>query len=432
MKIKLLMAGLLGLVSATTFAQKSELNNAQSEFNNYQVSSAGKVTIPALVAKANASLDNAKVSIDKAATNPKTAELPLTYAVKGAVYSALAMRDTVPTSSLVLYNTGLEATKKAKDMDTKGDNKSLIDDANRNLTNYNITNGVKDYQNKQYEKAYDHFEYWRQVAPEDTNAIYYTALSATNAAKNDPKYNALAITNYNKLITTKFSGAAGVYLTVSYLYLTSKDTVNALKTIAEGVAKFPANNDLRKREIEISLQTGKENEVLDKIKAAIANDPKNKTLYYYQGLTYTRIGDAFDKKANDEKVEATKKTLRQSAFDNYAKATDPYKKAIEIDPEYFDANFNLGYTLIKPAIDDYNEAVKLPANKQKEYEAARQKADIQFNLAKPYLQKAVDINPKSADALTDLRNYYKGLYDPAHAKENTAKAAELKKQIDAL
>jgi len=36
MKIKLLMAGLLGLVSATTFAQKGELSTAKSEYDNYE------------------------------------------------------------------------------------------------------------------------------------------------------------------------------------------------------------------------------------------------------------------------------------------------------------------------------------------------------------------------------------------------------------
>ena len=35
MKIKLLMAGLLGLVATTTFAQKGELNNAQTNYDKY-------------------------------------------------------------------------------------------------------------------------------------------------------------------------------------------------------------------------------------------------------------------------------------------------------------------------------------------------------------------------------------------------------------
>lgn len=168
------------------------------------------------------------------------------------------------------------------------------------------------------------------------------------------------------------------------------------------------------------------------IQTAITNDPKNKTLYYFQGLTYSRIGDVAIEKEGKTKDEASKNALNKTALDNYAKAVDSYKKAVEIDPDYFEANFNLGYVLMKPAIDTYNVAVKLPANQQKQYEAMRAKADAQFDLALPYLQKAVALNPKSADALTNLRNYYRGKYDPAHAADNKAKADDLKKQIDAL
>ncbi len=212
----------------------------------------------------------------------------------------------------------------------------------------------------------------------------------------------------------------------------NKDTTGSLKSIAEGVMKFPANNELRKREIEISLKAGKVQEVQGKIQAAIQNDPQNKTLYYYDGLTYSQIADAADANSEKAKDAASKTSLHQTAVDNYAKAADSYKKAIALDPDYFEANLNLGYVLMKPAIDAYNAANKLPANKQKEYDAAILKSNAQFDLAKPYLQKAVDLNPKSADALTNLRNYYRGRTDKANKKDNDAKAAALKKQIDAL
>jgi hypothetical protein len=431
MKIKLLMAGLLGLVSATTFAQKSEVTNAQSELNSYRVSSSAK--IPALVAKAGTSLQNAKTSIDKASTNEKTAALPLTVALKASIYAELAFRDSVPVTSAPLFATADEALTKAKTLDTKGENKELIDNASRTLANYQLTIGVKQYQNKEYEKAYHSFEYFRQIAPEDTNAVYYTALAASNAAAADGKYYPLAISNYNKLVTLKYSGNAGVYMNLSAMYLLSKDTVSALKIAGEGVSKYPLNNELRKREIEIALQSGKQGEVLDKIAAAIAADPKNKTLYYYDGLTYSQIGDEAETKSTKAKTDAEKKSLHQIATDNFAKAETSYKKAIGVDPDYFDANLNLGYILMKPAIDLYNQARVLPSNaSQKQYDDMRLKADASFEMAKPYLQKAVDLNPKSKDALNNLRNYYRGKYDKVHAKENADKAADLKKQADAL
>lgn len=416
MKIKLLMAGLLGLVSATAFAQKAELNTAKEEYEKYS----GLRGQPAMVSMASKSLTTAKESIDKASVNEKTATLPLTFAVKGSVYSALAIQDTVATTSLPLFTTADEALKKAKELDTKGENKKMIDEAYLNLAQYQLTKGVKEYSAGKYDLAYKSFDFYRTVLPEDTNAIYYTGLAAANG-KNYPA----AISNYSKLITTKYSKNAGVYLDLSSLYLANRDTANALKTVSEGVVKYPAVSDLRKREIEISLQTGKEKEVLDKIQAALANDPKNKTLYYYAGLTNSQTADSYAKEQTATKDPAAKAKLQASKAEAYVKAGEMYKKALEIDPNYFEANLNLGYIILNPAIDSYNAANKLPANKQKEYDAAIAKSKAQFELAKPYLLKAVELQPKSLDALQNLRTYYQGVRDDANA-------AKTKAQIDAL
>jgi hypothetical protein len=430
MKIKLLMAGLLGLVATTTFAQKGELSNAQTNYDKYASLRGQKVA--ALATTAKTSITDAKTSIDKASANEKTAALPLTYALKGAIYAALAIDDTVATTSAPLYNTAQDAVKKAKELDTKGENKKLIDGANLDLAQYSINIGIKNFQSGKYEDAYKAFDAYRTILPEDTNAIYYTALSASNAGNKDPKYYPMAISNYNKLITTNFSGNAKSYLNLSTIYLVTKDTVNALKAASDGATKYPTNSELRKREIEIGLQTGKGAEIMNKIQAAIANDPKNKTLYYYAAITYSQLGDASDNEYTKAKDEATRKAKHQAALDNYTKGADMDKKALAIDPDYFEANLNLGYLLEKPAIDDFNVAIKLPATQQKEYDAMITKSNAEFDAAKPYLQKAVDLNPKSAEALGNLRTYYRGKLDKAHTAENTAKAAELKKQIDAL
>jgi tetratricopeptide (TPR) repeat protein len=412
MKIKLLMAGLLGLVSATTFAQKGELKTAQTEYEKYD----GLKGTPL----AKTSLTAARTSIDKAAANEKTATLPQTYALKGVIYATYANLDSVATTSLPLFTTAEEALKKAKELDTKGEYKQLLETGFLSLAQYQLTKGVAEYGSGKYDAAYKSFDYYRTILPEDTNAIYYTGLSAANS-NNYPA----AITNYNKLITTKFSKVQTVYMDLSSVYLLSKDTVNALKTVTEGVAKFPTSSDLRKREIEISLQTGKEKEVLDKIQSALTADPKNKTLYYYAGLTYSQTAEAITKQQAKTKDAAAKAKLKTERSEAYGKAAEMYKKALEIDPNYFEANLNLGYVIINPAIDDYNAARLLPQNKQKEYEAAIAKAKAQFEVARPYLQKAAELNPKSPDALINLRTYYLGVNDEANA-------AKIKAQLDAL
>lgn len=431
MKIKFLMIGVLGLVSASAFAQKGELKNADEKYNNYTVEVSQKL----LANKAHDDINDAKTSIDKAAANEKTATLAQTYALKAAIYSALAASDTVATHAEPLLSAAKEALGKAKDADTKGEYKKLINDANLHLAQYYQTLGVKQFQTQKYDLAYQSFDNWNTYLP-DTLAVYYSAVAAAQAGATNAKYYSYAITNYNKVLATNFSKNAQIYDYLTTLYMTTKDTAAALKNINAGVEKYPNNARLRELQIRTALQAGKQGDVVGQIDAAIANDPKNKTLYFYKGLAYSSIGDAADDKANKAKDAATKAALKKDVLTDYAKAADAYKQAIAIDPDYFDANLNLGNALMKPAIDLYNQANNLPSTATaKQYDDLRTQADVQFEIAKPYLQKAVDLNPKSANALGNLRNYYRGKYDhgdKAATEANKAKADDLKKQIDAL
>ncbi|RVU00904.1 hypothetical protein EOD41_09725 [Mucilaginibacter limnophilus] len=419
MKIKFFMAGLLALTSVTAFAQKGELNKATDEYEKYEgLKSAGG-------ALAASSLTNAKTAIDKAAANEKTANLPQTYAVKALVYSNLALNDSVATTSSPLFTAAEDAYKKAKELDTKGENKARIENAGKYLAQYQLNKGVKEYQAGKYDVAYSAFDYYRNILPEDTNAIYYTGLSAANASQKDPKYFPLAINNYTKLLTTPYSKNDDIYFELSTLHLMNKDTAAAFKVLSEGVAKYPAKSNLRSREIELNLVMGKETEAISKIESAIANEPNNKTLYYYAGITYAKTAEALEKDAKKSKVAAKKAELNTKKLDYYNKAAAMYKKALEIDPNYKEVTFNLGSVMLMPAIDLYNEARNLPLSKQKEYTASLTKARAMGDAALPYLQKAVDADPKSGDALLNLKSYYL-------LKDDMANANKVQKQIDAL
>ncbi|MES2426537.1 MAG: tetratricopeptide repeat protein [Bacteroidota bacterium] len=420
MKIKFLIAGLLGMSATTAFAQKYELTYAKEQFDKY-------VTLNKVKggeAEADKSLVISKEKLDKAANNSKTAQLPQTYALKAAIYATYVMRTPDSLKSIPLFNTADSALKKAKELDVAGENKALISEAVMNLSQYQLNNGIKAYQAKNYNRAYKAFDRFRQLAPQDTTAIYYTAVAA-RLDNNTPA----ALDAYKQLLPLTFSEKPKVYMELSNIYLAQKDMDNALKMAAEGVAKYPGNADLRKREIEISLQTGKSQELVGKIQEAITNDPKNKTLYYYSGLTYT----SFANSVNDDiiKIKKTAKdpaewaTLQAKKDDYSAKAAEQYKKALDIDPEYFEANYGMGLSLLNPAIDLYNAANQLPPSKQKEYNTSIAKATTQFEAAKPYLVKATELNTKSVEALTNLKNYYLGT-------KNTTEATATQKKIEAL
>lgn len=387
MKTKYVIASVFTLAFSTAaMAQKSELANAKSEYDKFSVVRTGKL--------AATSLNSAKESIDKAAANDKTAALPQTYALKAAIYGSLA-GDSTQQSRENLLATAQEAYKKAETADTKGENKKLLDDTKLSLANYQLQTGVKQYQSGKYDLAYSSFDNYRQYFPEDTNAILYTGLAAANAKNNDA-----AISNYKKLVTTKYSKSLGVYSDLASLYLMKKDTASAIKIMDEATKKYPKNAELAKREIELNIQSGNKKEVIQKIETAIANDPKNKTLYYYEGLTYSSAKD-------------------------YTKAAECYQKALDIDPNYFEANLNLGFVIMSPAIDMFNAANKLPANKQKEYTAAIAKSNALFTKAEPYILKATEVNPTSLEALSNLKTVYIG-------RKEDAKAAAVQKKMDAV
>jgi hypothetical protein len=414
MKIKFLIASLLGVVSVAAYAQKGELSNAQEAYTKYST------FIKAAPALAAPYLKTAKTSIDKAAANVKTAAMAQTYALEAAIYSNLAMQDSVKTTSAPLLAISVDAAAKAKQADTKNEFKSLLDETNLNMAQYYRNEGVSDYRAAKYDVAYTEFDKYRQLRPDDTNAVYFSGLSAANA-----KNYTAALANYNTLVTMKYSNSAAVYYDMSNLYLANKDTTGALKSVSEGIAKFPANSSLRNRQIELYLRMGRQQEVLTQIEAALVTDPKNKFLYYYEGITYSKEADAIAKAQGKLKDQAAKDKLEQVKLENYQKAVDASKKALEIDPNFFDANFYAGYALLCPALDTYNSANQLPGNQQKQYDAMMAKASSLFDNAKPYLLKAVELNPKSPDALANLKTYYVG-------KKDMANANDVQKKIDAL
>src|SRR5690606_27726597 len=175
----------------------------------------------------------------------------------------------------------------------------------------------------------------------------------------------------------------GLYQELSRIYLSKADTATALKTIEEGRAKHPDNLPLIFDELNVYLNRGQVASQISKIETAIAKDPQNKTLHFVSGIAYSANKES-------EKAEAA------------------YKKALEIDPNYTDAIYNLSVIHIDKANNYINEANKLPSNKASDakYNALRAKFDEELKKALPLLEKARELNPKDVNVITTLREVY--------------------------
>lgn len=391
MKIKsFILATAFSVSTLMVFAQKGEVTSART---NYEKFLGLKDAISMMLAIPN--LKAAKTSIDKAVVHAKTLEDPTAWTYKALIYGEMALLDSVPATSKPLIDEAKAAHKKASELDKAGENKANLEIVYGSVfSQYELNQGVKAYQTNDFANAYTAFNNALSFRPGDTTITYYAGLSAINA-KN---YKA-GIQSYESLIKTNFSANNQIYLDLSRLYTMEGDTARAIVVASEGATKFNDAN-LATQEIELSLMSGKQKEVISKISEQAQKDPQNKLYPYYLGIAYSTIGES-------------------------SKAEEAYLLALKIDPNFADASTNIGGIILNKGINLFNKANQLPPNQQKEYEAMIKLGEVELEKALPFLIKSSELDPKSRIALENLKTYYV-------IKRNQEKVTEITLKLENL
>ncbi len=389
MKVKSILLATLVVATSTAFAQTSNLRRAKASYDKFnEVKSIGNATLGA------SDLNIAKEALEKAIEHEKTKELAETWTYYALVNADLALLDSTEASAGYIQKAA-EARDKAISLDTEKENEQNLGILNSILAQHELNAGVKAWDSQDFATAYDAFDRGLKYLPGDTTLLYYSGLAAVNSQSYDK-----ALGKYVELIPIdSFSNNRQIILDVSRLYLMQGDTANAIKYAELGVSKYPEDNELATQNIELNLMAGNEDKIIATINDQVSKEPDNKNLHYYLGIAYNETGDM-------EKAEAS------------------YKKALAIDPNYLDANINLGGLILNKGIDLFNKTNN--ANlAQSEYDTEIKKAYDIFDSALPFLEKAVEVDGKSYLALNNLKKYYE-------IKENQAKIDELQARIDAL
>lgn len=390
MKRTLLSLLTIAFFTATTFAQKSEITNAKNSYAMYEIGLQTK----AESVKQLATLETAKAATDKAIANEKTKENPELWAYRGLILSAITATDTVNKANAeTAFKSAQEAIAKAKTVDVKGDNKQIIASAENNLSVMMQNKGLAAFNAKNYKEAYTAFKYIATVLPQDSTFNLYTAIAANNAQLYDE-----AVVYYNKLLVINPSNPMA-YRELGRVYMTKLDTTTALKTFEMGSAKHPNDINLIFDALNIYLNRGQAAQKIGNIENAISKDTTNKTLRFVAGIAY-------------------------SANKQLDKAEAAYLKAIALDANYQEAYYNLGVLYINKGNDFITAANKLPNTKagQTKYEALKKSFDAQLAKAEPYLEKALELNPKDVTTMNTLKEIYVKL-------GKLEKASALKKKI---
>ncbi len=226
---------------------------------------------------------------------------------------------------------------------------------------------------------------------------YIAAVCALSAKQNKEAtsyFEDLAAANYNDS-----TGAGAVVYESLYSLYSTTDDAKAEKYLSEGRNKYPNETNLLFAEINHFLKKGKLDELIDKLKLAIAREPNNLSIYNTLGNVYDNLCQKEWEKQNNAKAE---EYLNESM--KY------YNQVLEKDPSNGNATYSIGALYYNRAAITSKE-MNLLANDytkegSKKYEAKKAEMIAYFDKALPYFEKSEKLDPNDVNTLVALKEIY--------------------------
>jgi tetratricopeptide (TPR) repeat protein len=296
------------------------------------------------------------------------------------------------------YNEMLDAYKKAVELSDT--HKAEINRNRLAVWALMYNEGVKNYNAGKdsagaYDKALDQFKTAINMEP-DSSGTYYVAAMAHFAKKDYQNCVQMLQTALDK--NPGFSDAAKFLGQVNYSMAAERQAVNdsvgamqyfnkAIKPFETAYKSNPNDPDNITNLIDVYERTKNTEKALELTRTAVEKDPNNKTFRYAYGVFL----------------------LKQK---KYQEAIDQFQAALKIDPEFNDAQYNLGVSYLNWGVD-----MKEESDKKAEADAAKSKgkgrdtkADEsykeKFKQALPYLEASVKSRPNDAGLWQSLGRLY--------------------------
>ncbi|WP_188465532.1 tetratricopeptide repeat protein [Marivirga lumbricoides] len=363
------------LFAGLAFAQNSNVRKAESALES------GK-------------LQEAKQLIDEAAKHEKTMDDGKTWYVRGTIYQALVNKEYSDEN----LKEAVKSYDKVQEMEKEGSNYYTLTDLKiQELWGNFINKGSEAYSAADYSAANKAFEKALLVLPEDTTATLYAGISAQQA-----KDNKTALKYYYRLIDLDYQSEDIYGSIISIERYENQDIDKALEAIKMAQKQFPENDAFEKQEINLLISAERTDEARAKISEAIEKDPTNANLYFNLGYLHEE--------------------LKQPE-----KAEQAYKKAVELDPDYLDANYNLAVFYYNKAADLFGKARDMDLQTyQKQGKKIEAEAKEYLKKAKPYFEKAHEIAPEELAVIETLQTVYMQLGENDKAEKLMEKADAIK------
>ncbi len=435
MKIKrIIITGSL-LVSMVAFSQKDELKTLKKIYTKEKTSPSDvsdyKATIIKLESLANEESDKVYLNFYKA--NVPQIEL----ASLGTVPTSMQLQKTLTPKIVTEIAT---ATKATLEFESKSGKKVLTEDINNDIA---IVNPILINMAMELAKAKKEAD-----AATVMNAVYlfnttnldnlfYAASFAVNANDYDN-----ALKYYQELKAKNYSGEGVLYY--AYNKTIKQEEFFNTKALRDSFVKLGSHEKPRDEKIPskrgeiyrnialILVNKGKNEEAKQAFIDARKANPNDDSLLVNEANlyltlndfdTYTRlVNEALQKDPNNSEMYFNLGVVSANAK-KLDVAEGYYKKAIEIDANYFNAYINLAELKMR-SDDKFVEQINKLGTTDKElkqYEVLKTERNKNFQAILPLLEKAIQIKPEDNDAKKALLSIYRALEMSDKAKELKAK-----------
>lgn len=425
MKSKYVILASALLISVATFAQKDQIKAAEKALKGGSPQEA--ITI--LNAAESAS-----------ATAPDT-EKAQYFFVKGTAFLELANKKVEEGKNLSLAAKAYQDLLALEKASGKDKYSSQVATSIINIKYKLMDSAIEDTKTDKHiegaKKLYDAY----LLDKKDTINLYYAASTYVNG-----KDYATALKMYEELKVLNYSGKGTSYLAMNKLtgqedlYNTAKERDLAVKLGTHEKPRKEAipskRGEIYKNIALILVQDGKTEEAKKAISDARKANPEDSSLILTEANLYLEtkdfdtykklVGEALEKNPNDVDLIFNLGVLSANAK-NLVDAEKYYKKVMEIDPKYINAYINFSALKLeneKVIIDEMNK-LGTSAKDMKRYEVLKSKREELFKSIIPYLQKAVELDPKNIDVSKTLLNVYSAL-------EMMPESKALKEKIKAI
>lgn len=412
---KILLALTALLVLTNSYAQKKNIQSASNSLRNKEYKEAIEF-------------------IEQAIQDPTTKEDPKAWFTRAQIYAAM---DQDPGyADKKYYMQALESYLKVVELkptyEEEQVNQGLLYGA---FKSYN--NSVLAYNQKQWDEAFNNAKgavdiYNLQGGKRfpgnkgfDTVAASAMVIEAYSAFYGEQIEKALPV--LEKLKDNPIEGNANVYLIIMDAYRKLGKQDKELATIEEAKKRFPNNPNIRNEELNFYMRTKQQDKLLQKLEAAVAEDPENAMYQYNLANAYTNM--AFPK-------EGPKPANYNELI---TKAEAGFTKALALDPENMGYHYDMGVLYFNQAskvTDQMNEVTGTSAEDDKKWKALETERNAFFDKAFPHLEKIyVTYEPKVNELDADNKFIYQSslaAMSEIYARQNKLdKAAEMKKKIQA-